>query len=469
MSSSYAVQVENLAKCYRLFERPMHRVLQMLRPGKSHLGREFWALRGVSFAVQPGEAFGIVGRNGSGKSTLLQILAGTLSQTHGTSHVNGRIAALLELGSGFNPAFTGRENVFLNGRILGMTKAEIQDRYERILDFADIGDFIDQPIRTYSSGMFLRLAFAVQAHVDASVVIIDEALAVGDVFFRQKCYARLEQLRKDGAAVLLVSHAMSDVEQYCQRALVLDHGKPFFLGSATEAVKHYYLLHQSAKIPVSTVPETSTEVAPLHTTPTGRDGSPGASMQQPQSATRRRPPEAAFFDLSKKSQVSLGLARCTGVALCNTKGEPCFAFQQGETACFYSEFELAQPIEVPVCGITLNNDKGIIVHGKSSLQGLDTRIAYAKGARTVCCYQQIKLDLMFGEYTFEVGFASISRNDWDALASIPFEAQDMRVTRLCHIPDIGPIAIHIAMRNGISFLPHHGIADLPGAIRMDMF
>ncbi|OSJ19314.1 ABC transporter ATP-binding protein, partial [Bradyrhizobium canariense] len=156
--------------------------------------REFWALKGISFEVRPGETLGIIGRNGSGKSTLLQIIAGTLSPTAGEVRVTGRVAALLELGSGFNPEFSGRENVLLNARILGLNREEIEARYDQIVAFADIGDFIEQPVKTYSSGMFVRLAFAVQAHIDASIVIIDEALAVGDVFFRQKCYARLEEI-----------------------------------------------------------------------------------------------------------------------------------------------------------------------------------------------------------------------------------------------------------------------------------
>jgi lipopolysaccharide transport system ATP-binding protein len=229
-SEEIVIDVRNLSKRYEIYNTPRDRLKQLVLPhlhqaanragmalgiSKQHSPpsyfREFWALQDVSFQVKRGETFGIIGRNGSGKSTLLQILAGTLAPTSGEANVNGRIAALLELGSGFNPEFTGRENVFLNGRILGLSQKEIEARYDQIAAFADIGEFIDQPVKTYSSGMFVRLAFAVQAHIDASIVIIDEALAVGDVFFRQKCYARLEQLRSSGAAILLVSHAMPEI------------------------------------------------------------------------------------------------------------------------------------------------------------------------------------------------------------------------------------------------------------------
>jgi ABC-type polysaccharide/polyol phosphate transport system ATPase subunit len=175
MSSETVIQVNNLSKCYEIYEKPQDRLLQMLSRGRRQYYKEFWALRDVSFEVKQGETFGIIGRNGSGKSTLLQILAGTLAQTSGEALVKGRVAALLELGSGFNPEFTGRENVYLNGSVLGLTQREIEDRYDQIVEFADIGEFIDQPVKTYSSGMFVRLAFAVQAHIDASIVIIDEA------------------------------------------------------------------------------------------------------------------------------------------------------------------------------------------------------------------------------------------------------------------------------------------------------
>ena len=264
-SDEIVIDVRNLSKRYEIYNTPRDRLKQLVLPRLHQtanragvaLGiskhrappiyfREFWALQDVSFQVRRGETFGIIGRNGSGKSTLLQILAGTLAQTSGQANVKGRIAALLELGSGFNPEFTGRDNVFLNARILGLTQKEIEARYDQIVEFADIGEFIDQPVKTYSSGMFVRLAFAVQAHIDASIVIIDEALAVGDVFFRQKCYSRLEQLRDSGAAILLVSHSMPEIEQYCERAILLDHGSQRFIGPSSEAAKHYYLLAPTA-------------------------------------------------------------------------------------------------------------------------------------------------------------------------------------------------------------------------------
>lgn len=451
------IKVSNLSKCYQIYEKPHDRLKQSVYPQlQRFIGRqpkqyfrEFWALKGVSFKLNKGEALGIIGRNGSGKSTLLQILAGTLAQTNGESYVNGRVAALLELGSGFNPDFTGKENVFLNAHILGFSQKEIESRYEQIVEFADIGDFIDQPVKTYSSGMFLRLAFSVQAHIDASVVIIDEALAVGDVFFRQKCYARLDQLRSSGAAILLVSHAMTDIEQFCDRAILLDHGSPQFLGPSSEASKHYYLLHQAQNT------KDATQLSASFNTPT---------LNQLDYEVNY-PPAEAFIDLTRKSQITNGQARCNGVALCNVAGHACNSFRQGDTAIFYYEFELYEAINVPICGIVISNDRGLIVHGKNSLQYNDVSISLGSGTR-VQCRQEINLDLGLGEYVFEIGLASVSESVWQQREHLSDGELFIKSTRICSIVDVSSFSIGHALRNGVSVLTHHGITNLSGKIQI---
>ena len=235
-----AIRVSNVTKAYKIFDTPGQRFLyHMFHTNK---GRDFIALDDVSFEVKKGEAFGIIGRNGSGKSTMLQILAGIIKKTSGEIEVHGRIAALLELGSGFNPESTGYENIYMNAAILGVSKEDIDAKVDQIIAFADIGDFINQPVKTYSSGMFVRLAFAVAINVDADIILIDEALAVGDVFFRQKCYSRLNQLKEEGKTIILVSHGMNEVEQFCDRAILLNKGKAVELGDSREVVKKYYIL-----------------------------------------------------------------------------------------------------------------------------------------------------------------------------------------------------------------------------------
>lgn len=244
--SDVVIRIDNAGKCYHMYDRPSDRLKQAFMRWKRNYYREFWAVRGVSLEVRRGEAVGIVGRNGSGKSTLLQLIAGTLAPTEGSTHVAGRIAALLELGSGFNPEFTGRENVFLNGAILGLSQREIQDRFDAIAGFADIGAFIDQPVKTYSSGMLVRLAFAVQVQVEPDVLIIDEALAVGDALFQKRCFQRLEELRNNGVTLLFVSHNQESVRTLTSRALLLHQGRVRALGASGEVILEYRrLLHEA--------------------------------------------------------------------------------------------------------------------------------------------------------------------------------------------------------------------------------
>lgn len=238
VDSEVVIDVRGVGKSYHMYERPSHRLWQALAGKRKAYYKDFWALRGVSFSVRRGQTVGIVGRNGSGKSTLLQMIAGTLNPTEGSISVNGRVAALLELGSGFNPEFTGRENVFLNAAILGLSRAQIEQRLEKILAFADIGEFIDQPVRSYSSGMSVRLAFAVIAHVDADILIIDEALAVGDAFFSQKCMRFLREFQKNGT-LLFVSHDAAAVTNLCENAVWLQNGQMRLVGTSQEVIEAY--------------------------------------------------------------------------------------------------------------------------------------------------------------------------------------------------------------------------------------
>jgi ABC-type polysaccharide/polyol phosphate transport system, ATPase component len=247
--SDIAIKVENLSKCYQIYEKPHDRLLQMLARGRKQFYKEFWALKDVSFEVKKGETVGIIGRNGSGKSTLLQMICGTLNPTSGTIQTNGRIAALLELGSGFNPEFTGRENVYMNGAVLGLNKDEIDGRFAEIAAFAEIGDFIEQPVKTYSSGMMIRLAFAVAINVDPEILIVDEALSVGDELFQRKCFSRIEAIKKLGATILFVSHSGAQVIELCDHAVLMDEGEKLAVGQAKQIVGHYQkLLYAPADI-----------------------------------------------------------------------------------------------------------------------------------------------------------------------------------------------------------------------------
>jgi lipopolysaccharide transport system ATP-binding protein len=234
------ISVRNLSKYYRIYNSPISKVKELLVLGRRPFHRKFWALGDVSFDVLKGECAGIIGINGSGKSTLLQSICGTLCPTSGIIKVQGRVSALLELGSGFNPEFTGKENVYMNAAILGLSNDEIDTRYPEIVDFADIGDFIDQPVKKYSRGMFVRLAFAVAINVDPEILLVDEALAVGDAFFQSKCYERLDLLKRNGTTILLVSHDMNAIKTLCSKVFFLHKGNLRAEGLPSDIVEQYY-------------------------------------------------------------------------------------------------------------------------------------------------------------------------------------------------------------------------------------
>ncbi len=280
MSSEPAIRLRGVAKSFRLYKRTRERLIDLLSGGRRSGVRRFEALKGIDLDVARGETLGLVGANGSGKSTLLQMICGTLKADEGEVLARGRIAALLELGASFNPEFTGRENVEINGLLMGLSKAELAERFDDILAFADIGAFIDQPVKTYSSGMFARLAFAVAIHVDPDILLIDEALAVGDEAFRRKCYARLDKIKAKGTTIMFVSHSASAILELCDRAVLLHRGERLLTGRPRDVMSHYQKLiyaapehHpeilQAIRALDEAGPETPTAPAPE------RDGDPG--------------------------------------------------------------------------------------------------------------------------------------------------------------------------------------------------
>jgi lipopolysaccharide transport system ATP-binding protein len=350
-----AIRVQNLSKCHHIYDAPRDRLKQFVVPSLQRLVRlaprqyfhEFWALKDVSFEIKKGDAFGIIGRNGSGKSTLLQMICGTLNPTGGSIQTNGRIAALLELGSGFNPDFTGRENVYLNGSILGLTGKEIDARLDDILAFADIGDFIDQPVKTYSSGMFVRLAFAIQVNVDPEILIVDEALSVGDFFFQQKCFARLRKMREDGLTLLFVSHDMGTVRDLCPNSIYLIKGKAAFIGDSQEAIRTY--LSESV-ISASVVQPTLTSVV----------------SEEPTSEPETLLEEAMQVALWKRDLGNLDSDhRLLAVVVRDENGDPVTAVRMGGKLTFQMYFR-AKPDEESHISLIIKNKYDQIVSSRGT-------------------------------------------------------------------------------------------------------
>jgi len=375
--SEIAIRASHLSKSYRIWNDPAARLKAPFMSGLSRViprglairdrlqaraagyGRDFHALRDCSFEVRRGETFGIVGQNGAGKSTLLQLVAGTLTPTSGQVEVQGRIAALLELGSGFDPNFTGVENVFLNGSILGLSDREIRSRFDEIAEFADIGDFIHQPVRTYSSGMVMRLAFAISVCVEPQVLIVDEALAVGDNYFVNKCFHRLNELKGQGVTILFVSHSGATVTSLCSRALLLEKGGMLMVGDAEEVVNRYNQLireKQSADVQRQS-----------HPAPAATAGQPAASISR-DSGPIEFSADAEFEKRCKNTRFGNGAARVVRVRLEDTAGQDRTEFVHGQSVVLKFFCEFHEELENLVIGYFCRTDTGI------NLTGTNTRI-----------------------------------------------------------------------------------------------
>lgn len=416
MSSDVTIKVDSVSKAYAVYSKPRDRLKQLVVPAVQRaLGikpkryyREFQALKNVSFEVRKGETVGLLGRNGSGKSTVLQLICGTLNPTTGNVITNGRVAALLELGAGFNPEFTGRENVFLSGAIMGLSRKEIESKFPAIESFADIGEFIDMPVKTYSSGMYVRLAFAVHAQVEPDILIVDEALAVGDARFQAKCFNRLRELRDRGTSILLVTHSTEQVVTHCDRAILLDQGKKIQEGASRDVVNHYLDLLYGNQ-PQENIPPSLTSI----------DTNSGTVASSGNYDAEVLAVDADFF----KSNVSRFEIRPSYnpneyrwgdrkaeifdfLSLVKSQPFPS-VITSGSKLVIYLLCNFSSPIKKPIFGFTLKTKEGVTVYGTNSETGQcdgHTLTALA-GSRALIRFE-CNLNCGGGDYFLSVGIAS---------------------------------------------------------------
>lgn len=395
--SDIAIKVESLSKCYHIYDRPIDRLKQMVLGRWRQYYREFWALKDVSFEVKKGETVGIIGRNGSGKSTLLQLICGTLTPTYGTVETQGRIAALLELGSGFNPEFTGRENVYMNGAILGLTKAEIDHHFDDIAAFADIGDFIERPVKTYSSGMMVRLAFAVIAHVDADILIVDEALSVGDAFFTQKCMRFLRCFQDNGGTILFVSHDTGAVVNLCNKAFLLVQGKINGSGMPKEVLMRYLAALNTASRTIDALWDKKNAVDDKSVL------CEGSAIEMLKETTASLSPDG-FASKTNLLSFGTGDAKITSVRLFDQNGTSLVAVEGGELVVLEVQALANKDIASAIIGFTLKDRLGQSICGYNTWQhGLLLQIR---------CDQTLNVKFEFqmpvlakGDYSFDVALA----------------------------------------------------------------
>ncbi|MBW4446676.1 MAG: ABC transporter ATP-binding protein [Spirirestis rafaelensis WJT71-NPBG6] len=355
MGEEIAISLKNVSKCFKRYARPVDRLKELLLPGKSRADK-FWALRDINLEIPKGQTVGIVGRNGSGKSTMLQIIAGTLTPTTGEVQVKGRVSALLELGSGFNPEFTGRQNVFFNARLLGLSQREIENKFDEIAGFADIGDFIEQPVKTYSSGMFVRLAFAVAVNVEPEILIVDEALAVGDVVFQHRCMRRMRALMDSGVTTLFVSHDSGAIKTLCNSAVMIHDGQIYTTGLPNAVIIEYMKLVTELELDLGQV-DVETKFSEQNNSPALRCN--GIDVKQESSSNVK---------LTRRGN---GKAVIEEVKLLNQFGEitsesPIFGFNEEVTLII--NLKVNQPLKECIVGFYICDKNGNEIIGSNTFE-----------------------------------------------------------------------------------------------------
>jgi ABC-type polysaccharide/polyol phosphate transport system ATPase subunit len=411
--SGAAIVVQNLSKCYQIYDRPRDRLAQSLWGGRRKFYREFWALRDVGFELQAGEALGIVGRNGSGKSTLLQLVCGTLAPTEGSVRVRGRVAALLELGSGFNPELTGRENVIMNATILGLTQREIEERFDAIVAFSEIAEFLEQPIKTYSSGMVVRLAFAVAVNVDADIVVIDEALSVGDARFQLKCSKAMDRLRESGKTLLFVSHDGGAIKRLCSEALLLERGRLLVRASPNDTMNIYSKLIADER----GVEAVAADIRALEGSRAPAAAGSQASQDAGAAAADPRVTQLLASERSHKqvtgNEFSYGgeLGRIESIVLTDTAMAPRTTFTTGETARLnmllaVGDVELANTISA----LVIKDVRGQEIYGTNTFFQGQATPAMPAGSRFRATFE-LALNIMPGTYFLSLGWTYFERDD----------------------------------------------------------
>lgn len=374
------IKVDHLTKLYKLYNKPSDRLKESLGLSKKVKYKEHYALDDVNIEIRRGETIGIIGTNGSGKSTILKIITGVLNPTSGSVTVNGRISALLELGAGFNPEYTGIENVYLNGTMIGFTREEIDEKLDDILEFADIGEFVNQPVKTYSSGMFVRLAFAVAINIEPEILVVDEALSVGDVFFQAKCFHKFEEFKKQGKTILFVTHDMGSIKKYCDRAILLNHGKKIEEGSPAEIIDIY------KKVLVN-----------QYDTDDSNDGTDDDNSLNADTIWKNQ-----IMVNPNISDYGNGMVNIVDFCIFNKDKKPSNVFDSHEQYTVMMKVRFNDNVNDPIFALTIKDLKGTDIVGTNTMyEDINTGKVAAGDVRTIYFTQEMRLAR--GEYLISLG------------------------------------------------------------------
>lgn len=391
--SEVAISVKDVSKMYKLFDKNSDRLKDALGFSKKQLYKEHYALHHLSFDVYKGETVGIIGTNGAGKSTILKIITGVLNPTEGELEINGRISALLELGAGFNPEYNGIENVYLNGTMIGFTKEEIDERLSKILEFADIGDFVYQPVKTYSSGMFVRLAFAVAINIDPEILIVDEALSVGDVFFQAKCYQKFEDFKRDGKTILFVSHDLGSISRYCDRVILLNKGEKQSEGKPKDMINLYKR---------------------LITTKADNNQNENAKDKELVSINSISGEWKKNFTVNPKlEEYGDGKANIIDFAIIDNEGNLTNVIEKGTKFTVKTKIRIEEPIKDPIFTLTFKNVRGIDITGTNTMLE-DIRLGVCNAGECYIASYEQEMNLQGGEYLISMSCTGYENGDLKA-------------------------------------------------------
>lgn len=387
-----AIQVKGLEKAYKLYDKPSDRLKEALGFGRKKRYKEHYALKGVDMTIYQGETVGIIGTNGSGKSTILKIITGVLNPTGGSVHVNGRISALLELGAGFNMEYNGIENIYLNGTMIGFSKKEIDAKMDDILNFADIGDYVHQPVKTYSSGMFVRLAFAVAINIEPEILIVDEALSVGDVFFQAKCYHKFEEFKEMGKTIVFVSHDLSSISKYCDRVVLLNQGVKLGEGSPKEMIDAYKQVLVGQYVPA----------ADDHSLLSDKEITAAAAAAV---GTGKGEVNPELLEYGTKD------AMITGYKITDDMGRETSALLKGKECTITMQVHFEHDIEAPIFAFTIKNIKGVEITGTNTMVEKAFLSPVRAGSDMEITFTQ-KIDLQGGEYLLSFGVTGFEKEEF---------------------------------------------------------
>ena len=406
MKKDVAIEVKNLSKVYKLYEKPMDRVKDSFGLAGDKVFKKHIALNDVNLTVKKGETVGIIGTNGSGKSTILKIITGVLTPTSGEVNVDGHISALLELGAGFNMEYNGIDNIYLNGMMIGFSEEEIEKKMDAILEFADIGDYVYQPVKTYSSGMFVRLAFAVAINIDPEILIVDEALSVGDVFFQAKCYHKFEEFKEQGKTILFVSHDLSSISKYCDRAVLLNKGVLLGEGTPKKMIDIY------KQVLVGQYPLPSSDTSNLLDDADIRKAAEEADKKADAKASNKKDEKPKDASLNPDAlEYGDGSATITNYYVTDSKGIRSASIIKGTEFTIHMEVEFNEDIAAPIFAFTFKNILGIEITGTNSMVEKAFLEPVKKGVKKEITFTQ-KMSLQGGEYLLSFGVTGFEQNDF---------------------------------------------------------